>query len=154
MRLNLASANFNQLNLKYEHSRRSARLGRSVTVGQFSRNPKATFLAFHHELNSFGPTGDDPIKRERNGLSSHNRTIKHLSIDGPASVVDEHFFRRLRMRSARSFFENLGSKSGRSYLSIVRCSSDIIRSRKWLRLFRGRLNFEKLEIKDEISLRT
>src|SRR5690606_18028644 len=73
-----------QLDVEYERPRRSAwTLGR-LTVRQVCRDPDATLLAFDHQHQRLGPTGDHLVDAERDRLAAHDRTVEHFSILGPA----------------------------------------------------------------------
>ena len=53
-----------------EHAGGCARL---VFIGEFFGNPDESFLTWDHELNGFGPAGDDLVEPEFDRLVASNR---------------------------------------------------------------------------------
>ncbi len=59
--------NGDEFDVENEHT--SWRAGLSF-VGEFLGNPEASFLAFDHQLDAFGPAGDDLIEIEFDGFAA------------------------------------------------------------------------------------
>ena len=62
-----------------------------------ARDPHAALLADDHQLQPFGPAGDDLADAERRRLAARDRAVEHLPVRRPARVVDLHVVARRGM---------------------------------------------------------
>ncbi len=69
--------------------RRDGAAGRAaLAVGQLRGNRELIFRAFLHELNAFGPAGDDAVQREGGGLAALVGAVEFRAVEQRALVVD------------------------------------------------------------------
>src|SRR6185437_15273677 len=59
-----------------------------IAVGEIGWADQAGFAADFHQLNAFGPAGDDAVEREGRGFVALVRTIELGAVDQGAAIVD------------------------------------------------------------------
>src|SRR5206468_8746018 len=116
LRASFAVRDFDQGHIENEHPiRRALSLVREVL-----RNPEADLLAFHHQLQAFGPPRDDAIHRKCCRLTRHNRALEHLAIRRPARVMHRHLAAWLGVTAANALSEDLVCEAARGLLCVGR----------------------------------
>jgi len=83
----------NQLDIEHE---RALRLALTFVCERF-RNPETALLAFNHQLNAFGPAGDDAIERKARRFAAENRAVEHRAVGFPTGVVHRNDVRGARV---------------------------------------------------------
>ena len=79
--------NCDQFDVENEHAGGGTGLS---FISEVLWNPEASFFAFDHELDAFGPTGDDLIEIEFDGLAANDAGIEHFSVSCPAGIMHAH----------------------------------------------------------------
>ena len=115
-----------ELDVEDEHPLWPVRL---FVVRQRFGHPETPLLPDHHELDAFGPAGDDAVQRKRGEPPFRHRAVEHLAVGRPARVIHGDNLVRPGMIFSRARLQDFRRQSGRRFLCVVRRSGHVGRRR-------------------------
>ena len=111
-----------ELDVEDEHALRPVGLS---LVGERFGNPEAALLADHHQLNAFGPAGDDSVQRKGGRRAADDRAVEHLAVGRPTRVVDRDDLVRPGTLFSRARLQHEVARPDAVFARIFRRSGDV-----------------------------